>query len=99
MFSLVWGQFTDAMQAKVEAAPTYKQIADKKDGIESMKLLKDIAFNILNQHSLLHAIHKAKCGFFLQFQGRQFPVKDCLEQLLLTFLVHSYMQILTMKFT
>ena len=80
LFSLVWGQCTDAMQAKVEAAPTYSQVATDNSGIKLLKLIKDIAFNFASQKYLPQAIHEAKRRFFLQFQGRQLNVKDYLEQ-------------------
>ena len=80
LFSLIWGQCTDSMQAKVEAAPTFEQVARDNDGIELLKLIKDIAFNFSSQKYLPQAIHEAKRRFFLQFQGRQLNVKDYLEQ-------------------
>ena len=80
LFSLVWGQCTDVMQSKVEASTTYKAIANSNDGIELLKLIKDIAFIFSSQKYLPHAIHDAKRRFFLQFQGRQLNVKDYLDQ-------------------
>ena len=78
--SLVWGQCTNTTQSKVEAAPSYEQIANENNDIKTLKLIKDIVLIFSSQKYLPHAIHKAKIRLFLEFQGWQLNVKEYLEQ-------------------
>jgi hypothetical protein len=80
LYSLVWGQCTDAMQAKLEASPDYDETQEANDGIELLKLIKTIAFNFQSQKYLPHAIHEAKRRFFMHYQGRTTTPQEYLEQ-------------------
>ena len=65
----------------MQCSPRSKeQIANRSNGIGLLKLIEDIAFNFASQKYLPHANHEAKRRFFLQLQGRQFTVKDYMEQ-------------------
>ena len=69
LYSLVWGQCTDALQAQVEAEPNFAQAKDPQDGIELLKLIRDIAFNYQGQKYLPHAISEALFNFWEFKQG------------------------------
>jgi hypothetical protein len=60
LYSLVWGQCTDAMQAKVKATANFNVISAANDGIELLKAIKQVAYNFQSQKYLPHAIHEAK---------------------------------------
>jgi hypothetical protein len=79
LYSLMWGQCTDAMQAKVEADPGFIDLDTFNDGIELLKVIKQLSFNIQSQKYLAHAIHEAKCQCFLINQGRQSTVQEYLK--------------------
>jgi hypothetical protein len=74
LYSLVWGQCTDAMQAKVESTYGFNAVLVANDGIELL------SYNFQSQKYLPHAIHEAKRRFFLLSQGRQSTVQEYLEQ-------------------
>jgi hypothetical protein len=57
LYSLVWGQCTDAMQAKVEATSTFNAIFASNDGIELLKTIKQVSFNFQSQKYPAHAVH------------------------------------------
>jgi hypothetical protein len=80
LYSLVWGQCTDAMQAKVEATSRFNTISANNDGIELLKTIKQVSYNFQSQKYLPHAVHEAKRRFFLLNQGRQSTVLEYLEQ-------------------
>lgn len=79
LYSLVWGQCTDAMQAKVKAANGFASAAADRDGLELLKLLKDISFNFESQKKLHHAIHDTKRRFFLLSMGKTQSPTEYLE--------------------
>lgn len=80
LYSLVWGQCSKGMQAKVEAQPGYNNVNANKDGIELLHLIKTVAFNYQSQKYLPHAVHKAKWHFYNCAQGRTATVQEYLEQ-------------------
>jgi hypothetical protein len=80
LYSLVWGQCTDAMQATVEADAGFNALSMSNDGIELLKIIKKVSFNFQSQKYLPHAVHEAKRRFFLINQGRQSTMQDYLEQ-------------------
>jgi hypothetical protein len=76
----VWGQCTDALQAKVESSRGFDAIHEASDGIEVLEVIKTIAFNFQGQKYLPHPIHEAKRRFFLLYQSKTMTVQEYLEQ-------------------
>ena len=68
LYSLIWGQCTDAMHMKVEALDNYESMSGNSEGIELLKSIKSIAFNFQSQKYLPHALHKALRSFYFQSQ-------------------------------
>lgn len=80
LFSLVWGQCTEALQAKVEADTNYNNMAKvPQDGIQLLKIIKDIAFDYQSQKYLAHAISDAVFKFWT-FQQGNLPTTEYYER-------------------
>lgn len=80
LYSIVWGQCTDALIAKVEATTDYAAASLDNNGIELLKIIKSIAFNFQSQKYLAQAVHEAKRRFYTQFQGKTMTPQEYLEQ-------------------
>ena len=64
LYSLVWGQCTDAMQARVRALAGYATATMNKDGLALLAMIRKTAFNFQSQKKLHHAVHESKKNFF-----------------------------------
>lgn len=80
LYSLVWGQCSDPMQAKLESLPGFQDVFDRSDGIDLIRLIKNVSFNFESQKYLPHAIHEAKRRFFACSQGRTATCQEYLEK-------------------
>jgi hypothetical protein len=58
--SLVLGQCTDAMRAKLKFQSRYRTIEDESNGIELLKMIRTIMFNCQRQKYGPWALHEAK---------------------------------------
>ena len=45
IYSVILGQCTDTMKAKLESEATFKNISQDRDMVELLKLMRDVAFN------------------------------------------------------
>jgi Zinc knuckle len=68
------------MQSKVEAMPGYLVASNDNDGVELLKLVKQISFNFQSQKYLHQAVHEAKRRFYTQYQGKTMTAQEYLEQ-------------------
>jgi hypothetical protein len=59
VYSLIWGQCTDALRAKLEARGNYLRMKVDYDAIELSKSIKDCVFKSSSQKYGHHARHKA----------------------------------------
>eukprot|EP00978_Attheya_sp_CCMP212_P048898 scaffold592029_cov350-Attheya_sp.AAC.1 len=59
LYSLVWGQCTDAMRQRVEALKEYEKVHSELNGLELLKLIKNQAFNFSSQKNRKHALHES----------------------------------------
>lgn len=80
LYSLIWGQCSEVMQAKLEAMPEYAVASNDNDGVELLKLVKTISFNFQSQKYLHQAVHEAKRRFYTQYQGKTATAQEYLEQ-------------------
>ena len=70
MYSLVIGQCTDAMIARVEAHRHYFLVADEQYGIKLLRIIKYICFDFQDQKYVLQSIYQAKQRFYAIKQSR-----------------------------
>ena len=70
VFSLVWGQCTEALRAKLQGIDDFKAMWDSGDGLALLKAIKTICFRFESQKNIAHAIHDAKRRFYMLSQGK-----------------------------
>jgi hypothetical protein len=70
VFSLIWQQCTESMHAKIKANRDYKTIKDDLKGIDLLRLIKLICFNIEDEKYVPEKVHKTKADFYSLKQGR-----------------------------
>jgi hypothetical protein len=80
LYNLIWGQCSDAMQAKVESLPEFAAIRGPMEGIGLLKLLKTIAFKFEPQVYKPLAIDDAIYKFIHARQSKQMSAAEYLEQ-------------------
>ena len=59
IYSVVLGQSTDAMKAKLESEASFKKISQDRDLVGLLKLMRDIAFNYESDRYPFLAVHLA----------------------------------------
>ena len=80
LYSVIWGQCTEAMKAKVESMSDYQGASLYNNGVELLKIIRSVCFNFASQKYLPQAVHEAKRRFYLQSQGKYMNAQDYLEQ-------------------
>ncbi len=70
VFSLVWQQCTESMQAKIKAHREYHTIEQALDGINLLRIIKLICFNIEDEKYVPQKVHETKAAFYSLKQGR-----------------------------
>jgi hypothetical protein len=70
VFSLVWQQCTESMHAKIKAHRDYKTIEQALDGIDLLRVIKLICFNIEDEKYVPQKVHETKAAFYALRQGR-----------------------------
>jgi hypothetical protein len=70
IFSLVWQQCTESMQAKIKAHRDYQVIEQALNGIELLRIIKLICFNIEDEKYIPQKVHETKAAFYLLKQGK-----------------------------
>ena len=70
VFSLVWQQCTESMHAKVQAHRDFTKIEAVLDGIELLRVIKLVCFNIEDEKYIPQKVHEAKAAFYSLKQGR-----------------------------
>jgi hypothetical protein len=69
-FSLVWHQCTESMHAKIKAHREYQVIEEALNGIELLRVIKLICFNIKDEKYAPQKVHETKAAFCALKQGR-----------------------------
>ena len=80
LYSIIWGQCTEAMKAKLESMTEFQGASLYNNGVELLKIVKTVCFNFASQKYLPQAIHEAKRRFYQQCQGKYMNAQDYLEQ-------------------
>jgi hypothetical protein len=70
VFSLVWQQCTESMHAKMKAQRGYYAIEQALNGIELLRIIKLICFNIEDEKYIPQNVHETKAAFYVLKQGR-----------------------------
>ena len=70
LFSLVWQQCTESMHAKIKAHRDYQSIEQKLNGIELLRIIKLICFNIEDEKYIPQKVHETKAAFYQLKQGK-----------------------------
>eukprot|EP00978_Attheya_sp_CCMP212_P038666 scaffold193831_cov29-Attheya_sp.AAC.2 len=80
LYSLVWGQCTDAIRTRIEALDNYQTMESDADGIELLRMIKDLVFNFQSQKYLPLALDESKARFYYYKQGKYSTPQVYLEQ-------------------
>jgi hypothetical protein len=70
VFSIVCQQCTKSMHAKIKAHRDYQVIDEELNGIELLRVIKLICFNIEDEKYAPHKVHETKADFYALKQGR-----------------------------
>jgi hypothetical protein len=70
IFSLVWQQCTESMHAKIKAHRDYHAIEQALNGIELLRIIKLICFNIEDEKYVPQKVHETKSAFYALRQGK-----------------------------
>jgi hypothetical protein len=70
VFSLVWQQCTESMHVKIKFHRDYQVIEEKLNGIELLRVIKLICFNIEDEKYAPQKVHEIKAAFYALKQGR-----------------------------
>jgi hypothetical protein len=70
IFSLVWQQCTESMHAKIKAHRDYRTIEQALNGIELLRVIKLICFNIEDEKYIPQKVHETKAAFYHLKQGK-----------------------------
>jgi hypothetical protein len=71
LFSLVWQQCTEPMHAKIRAHRDYQAIEQALNGIELLRVIKLICFNIEDEKYVPQKVHETKTAFYNLKQGKE----------------------------
>jgi hypothetical protein len=70
LYSVVWSQCSDAMQAKIKADASFQAAHDDGDSLQLLKIIKGIAFKFESQKNIYIALDSAKADFYTSRQGQ-----------------------------
>jgi hypothetical protein len=70
IFSLVWQQCTESMHAKIKAHRDYRAIEQTLNGIDLLRVIKLICFNIEDEKYVPQKVHETKSAFYHLKQGK-----------------------------
>jgi hypothetical protein len=70
IFSLVWQQCTESMHAKIKAHRDHHNIEHALDGIDLLRVIKLICFNIEDEKCAPQKVHETKAAFYNMKQGK-----------------------------
>ncbi len=71
IFSLVWQQCAEPMHAKIRAHREYQAIEQALNGIELLRVIKLICFNIEDEKYIPQKVHETKQAFYTLKQGKE----------------------------
>ena len=69
LYSVIWGQCTEAMKSKVESQPNYKTAHEVNDGIALLMMIRNVSYSFESQKYLPLVIFETKWHYFNMKQG------------------------------
>jgi len=69
LYSVIWNQCSEAMQAKVKSDDGYDEMYESSDSLELIKIIKGVAYKFESQKNIYLALDDAKCTFYAYHQG------------------------------
>jgi hypothetical protein len=75
VYAIVWGQCTDIMQQKLEAANEYDEVKGSHDGLKLLTMIRDITYVFQTQKYCGQSGFEAK-KFMNQVQGKATTIKE-----------------------
>jgi hypothetical protein len=80
IYSLVLGQCTDVVLAKLEASNTYNKMSEEADSIRLLKEICALVYNFQSQKYVPQALHKGKQRLYLLSQDKHSTCQAYLER-------------------
>ena len=80
LYSLVTGQCTEAMMARVEAHPDYEVTNDARDGVALLRIIRSICFDFQEQKFIQQSVHEALQRFYALKQAKHETVAQYYER-------------------
>lgn len=80
LYSLAWGQCSEAVQAKLEGLPAYEDMCTAADGLSLMQAIKTISYNFETTKYQAHALYEASRQYFLFYQDADMTDQKFLEK-------------------
>ncbi len=71
LFSLIWQQCAEPMHAKIRAHRDYQAIEQALNGVELLRVIKLICFNIEDEKHVPQKVHETKTAFYNLKQGKE----------------------------
>jgi hypothetical protein len=69
LYSVVWRQCSEAMQAKIKSDDSYNEMYENSDSLGLIKVIKGIAYKFESQKNIYLALDNAKSAFYAYQQG------------------------------
>ena len=86
LYSLMWGQCSEALRARLEGLDEYEEISTELKGLDLLIAIREIVYSFESQKFLPHAVVDAQRRLFLMYQGKSMTLqaylehfKDCIE--------------------
>jgi hypothetical protein len=76
VYSLIWGQCTEFLRAKLEAKDGYARMKEHYDTIDLLKSIKDSVFKFSDQKYAPHSLHEAMRKFYTSHQDKHSNAQD-----------------------
>eukprot|EP00957_Ditylum_brightwellii_P003986 303669-Ditylum_brightwellii.AAC.1 len=82
MYAIAYGQYSEAMRAKLEGEEGYKEAAMESDVIKLLKIIKRISYQYQSQRYPHRAVHAAMRALYFTSQKSRITLKQYLDKLL-----------------
>jgi hypothetical protein len=69
LYSIVWSQCSDAMQAKIKSTNRFSEMHDDNDSLSLLKVIKGVSYKFESQKNIYLALDNAKTAFYSSRQG------------------------------
>ena len=69
LYSVIWGQCSEAMQAKIKSDKLYDDMREVDGSLMLIKMIKGIAYKFASQKNIYLVLDNAKCAFYAYKQG------------------------------